>query len=242
MCPNLQRLNLRGNFKCLKHLQGLRAIVCTCENLESLSLSGISVSEVESYLLLWELLSSLKKLIHLAIDLCMVKLYDGCDDANKQKLITMFRGSRRLQAMEMECIRDCIECSSNTNVLFSYFPSLAYCKMLHFRYSGIAHAITNCHQLKYERSDSACEERLLPLFHLRQLHIVSLDSNLCDKLLEVLSAHGKLERVSLRVKSITFSGIINLIMNSPNLIYLYMYHLKSHFSMKLAGIMITKTE
>ena len=78
VCPNLQQLNLQGNAKIL---QGFRAIVNACENLESLNLERLSVSAVESHVLLWELLSSLKKLTHLNIDLCMVKLYDGCDDA-----------------------------------------------------------------------------------------------------------------------------------------------------------------
>ena len=43
-----------------------------CRNLQGLNLAEISTSSVESYLLLWELLSSIKKLTHLAIDLCML--------------------------------------------------------------------------------------------------------------------------------------------------------------------------
>ena len=31
VCPNLQRLNLQGSVNCLKDLQGLRAIVNTCQ-------------------------------------------------------------------------------------------------------------------------------------------------------------------------------------------------------------------
>ena len=231
VCPNLQRLNLQGNVNCLKDLQGLRAIVNTCENLETLNLNRISV---EMSLLLWELLSSLKKLTHLAVDLCMVKLYDGCDDANKQKLIIMFKKCRSLRSMEIDCIPNCIKCNNNTNFLFSYFPSLAYCKMFNFRYSGIVYAITNCHQLKClsEINDSCCrrnyscrEESLLPSlndYHLQQLSIrsSSSSSNLSDELVEMLSAHGELKRVTLEVNSITFNGIMALIMNSPNLISL----------------------
>ena len=59
VCPNLQRLNLEDNVHCLDDLQGLHAIVHSCKNLEGINLAGISVSEVESCLLLWALLSSL---------------------------------------------------------------------------------------------------------------------------------------------------------------------------------------
>ena len=62
------------------------------------------MSAVESHVLLWELLSSLKNLTHLNIDLCMVKLYDGCDDASKQKLINTFKDCRSLQSIQI-CAR-----------------------------------------------------------------------------------------------------------------------------------------
>ena len=71
-CPNLERLNLRNAENSLQSLQGLRDIVDRCQNLQGLNLVGIPVSSVESYLLLWELLSSIKKLTHLAIDVCML--------------------------------------------------------------------------------------------------------------------------------------------------------------------------
>ena len=241
VCPNLQQLNLQGNDNCLKDLQGLRAIINTCENLEILSLDKIPVSWVESFLLLWELLSSLKKLTHLVIDLCMVKLYDGCDDADKQKLITMFKQCHSLQSMEIYCRSYCTECSSNTDFFFSYFLSLTYCKMFDFRYSGIVYAITNCHQLKslseinnffhqgnyssipqkQHQGTNHSEEPLLNNCHLVHLCISSsYNYNLSDELVEVLSAHGELETVNLQVNSITINGINTLIMNSPNLISL----------------------
>ena len=71
-CPNLVRLNLRSAQTPLFSLQGLCAVVDTCQNLQGLNLIGIPVSSMASYLLLWELLSSIKKLTHLAIDLCML--------------------------------------------------------------------------------------------------------------------------------------------------------------------------
>ena len=42
------------------------------------------MASVESYLLLWELLSSVKKLTHLAIDLCML-MPDESQRNDKQK-------------------------------------------------------------------------------------------------------------------------------------------------------------
>ena len=62
VCPNLQQLNLQGNANCLKRLKGLRAIVHACLNLEGINLTKISVSQVESLVILWELLLSLRKL------------------------------------------------------------------------------------------------------------------------------------------------------------------------------------
>ena len=231
VCPNLQRLNLQENINCLRDLQGLRAIVNTCENLEGLNLVGISVSQVESFQLLWELLSSLKKLTHLAIDLCLLKP----NDANKQKLINMFKSCQSLKALEIsrDYLKDCRQCTDTTDLLFSYFPSLAYCRMYYFQYSALTYAITNCHKLKYLYEKSARKESLLPLSnncHLQQLCIYSLSLNLTDELVEVLSAHGDLERVILYVKSITIDGIVTLINNSPKLTLLHISMIKPLFN------------
>ena len=165
VCPNLQQLYLKGNVNCLKDLQGLHAIVNTCQNLKSLNLAGISVSLAESYLLLWELLSSIKKLTYLAIDLCMILLYDF-DDDDEQKLFTMCKGCHSLLALDVHLGEDhreweyiwcqysgresCIECNSvNENFLFSHFPSLAYCAIWDIEYSSVAYAFTDCRHLKY---------------------------------------------------------------------------------------------
>ena len=169
-CPNLQQLHLQGNVNCLKDLQGLQAIVDKCKNLRSLNLARIDVSWVESYLLLWHLLSSLKKLTLLTIDLCMILLYDS-DDDNKQKLVTMCKSCHSLLALNVHLGQEsCIECnSSNENFLFSHFPSLTYCALWGIKYSSVGHAFTNCHHLKYLHEytyayNSRCEEeRLLHL-------------------------------------------------------------------------------
>ena len=155
---------------------------------------------------------------------------------SKQKLITMFKDCRSLQSIEIYCRDNCIECKNNTSFLFSYFPSLAQCKMFNFRYSGIAYAITNCHQLKSlsevnDYGSISYEEP--PLFnncHLQKLYICSSSFNLSDELVEILSAHGKLETIRLHVNSITFSGISTLIKKSPYLLSLYVTFRKPLFN------------
>ena len=154
-CPNLQQLYLEGNVNCLKDLQGLRAIVNTCQNLKSLDLAGISVSLVESYLLLWELLSSIKKLTYLAIELCMIFLYD-LDNDDKQKLFTMCKGCHSLLALDVYCDgrhyqgMNCRECLSlNENFLFIHFPSLTYCAMSNMEDCYLGYTFPECHCLKY---------------------------------------------------------------------------------------------
>ena len=152
-CPNLERLNLRNVQNCLQKLQGLHAIVDTCQNLQGLNLVGIPVSSVESYLLLWELLSSIKKLTHLAIDLCMLIQSSNCDSTDKEKLIGMLGKCGSLKALE---IIHYIFCEESQNVpsvndlLFSHFPSLVYVRLSQARCTtAFKYTITNCHQLKY---------------------------------------------------------------------------------------------
>ena len=168
-CPNLQQLHLQGNVNCLQDLQGLQAIVDKCKNIKSLNLAGIDVSWVESYLLMWDLLSSLKKLTLLTIDLCMISLYDS-DDDDKQKLVTMCKSCHNLLALNVHLgHQSCIECNSrNENFLISHFPSLTYCALWGIEYSSVEHAFTNCRHLKYLHEytyahNSRCEEHLLHL-------------------------------------------------------------------------------
>ena len=118
VCPNLEQLSLRGNVDCLEDLEGLRAIVHTCQNLTVLNLSGIPVSSVESCLLLWELLSSLTELV---IDFCVLQLPDcskslsSCQNLKYMYLCFDERESKRC----VECIRIQKDILSQENVLFS---------------------------------------------------------------------------------------------------------------------------
>ena len=125
-----------------------------------------------------------------------------------------------LQALELHCGRWCNECGSNSDFLFSYFPSRTHCRMSNFHYSGLKYAITNCYKLKYLYEEYAYEqhENLLPLsniFHLQQLYIYSDNTiyfNVIDELTHPLSAW----RIVLHAIIITVSSIITLIKNSPN--------------------------
>ena len=231
-CPNLERLNLGKAQNCLQSLQGLHAIVDTCQNLQGLNLVGIPVSSVESYLLLWELLSSIKKLTYLAIDVCMLIQSSNCDSADKEKLIDMLGKCGSLKALEITEKFNCEECQSVPSVndlLFSHFPSLVYVRLSQvWCTTALKYTITNCHRLKYLFYETyliseACT--ILPLpssCNLHQLCIVSkYGINLSAPSVYVLSAHGELEQVTLSVRSITTSAITTLISNSPNLILLY---------------------
>ena len=231
-CPNLERLNLRNAQNCLQSLQGLHAIVDTCQNLQGLNLFGIPVSSVESYLLLWELLSSIKKLTHLAIDLCMLIQCSNCDSADKETLIGMLGKCGSLKALEIienfNCNCKCKGCQNVPSVMFSHFPSLVYVRLSQSRCTtALKCTITNCYQLKYlyyETNFQLEAHVTLPSSsscHLQQLIINSLNINLSTPSVHVLSAHGELEQVRLYIKSITTSAITTLISNSPNLILLH---------------------
>ena len=232
-CPNLERLNLRYAKNCLQSLKGLRAIVDTYQNLQGLNLVGMPTSSVESYLLLWELLSSIKKLTHLAIDPCMlIHINNNCyNAADKDKLIGMLGNCDSLKALELMQTFHCYECEkvssvNDLNLMFSYFPSLVYVRLSHVQCTtAFDYTITNCRQLKYlyyEMGDSGTCVTLPSSSncHLQQLCVESYAIKLSTPSVQVLSAHGRLEKVALFVKSITTSAITTLISNSPNLILL----------------------
>ena len=90
------------------------------------------MSSVESYLLLWELLSGIKKLTHLAIDLCMLIQGSNYDSTDRQRLIGMFRNCHRLKALEIIQSRHCEECHNVPNVedlLFCHMSSLVFVRL-----------------------------------------------------------------------------------------------------------------
>ena len=220
VCPNLQRLNLNGNGECLVRLRGLNSIVHACQNLEGLNLAGIQLPSVSSSSGLWEIISSIKKLTHLAIDLCMLTSYDN---DHRRCLINMFKRCHTLKALELYCGVGCSKCINTKDFLFSHFPSLTHCRMSNFVYSGFKYAIANCHKLKYLYETNAYEEldeKLSRVCPLQQLYIDAAYFNVTDELARALSAHGGLECVILHVNSITIESIVVLIKYSPNLVLL----------------------
>ena len=232
VCFSLQRLNLKGNGNCLEDLRGLKFLIERCQNLVGLNLAGISEPSVQSYLKLWRLLSGMKRLSHLAIDLCLLKSHHISD---KVKLVLMFKLCKNLQVLELHC--GCTKCRSTTDYLFSHFPSLAHCRMSGFQFSGLRYALTNCRKLKCLYEEYAYEERenLLPLScirNLQQLYINSVNAtyfNVTPLLSHVLSYYGALECVVLHVNTITISSISVLINNSPKLVLLHVSSKKSPF-------------
>ena len=93
--------------------------------------------------------------------------------------------------------------------------------------TALDYATTKCCQLKYlyyRKIDDSETCVTLPSSsncHLQQLCIQSRTIKLSVSSVQVLSAHGGLEKVALFVKSITTSAITTLISNSPSLILLY---------------------
>ena len=224
-CPNLQRLNLMENVKSLQCLEGLRAIVHTCRYLQGLNLVGISVASVESYLLLWELLSSVKKLTHLAIDLCML-IPDESQRNDKQRVIGLLSSCKSLLALEISSCQHA-GCENVEDLWFSHFPSLVYVSLTKIQCrTALNYTIVNCSRLKYLCYADCFEDNmvLLPLSsscHLQQLCLQSCSTDISASCADVLSAHGELERVVLFINSITTSAIKTLINNSPNLVLIH---------------------
>ena len=230
-CPNIERLNLMRSRNSLQSLQGLRAIVDTCRNLQGLNLILIPVSRIESCLLLWELLSSIKKLTHLGIDLCMlIHINNNCyNAADKDKLICMLENCDSLKALEvMQDLDWTVHEVPVNDLLLGHFPSLMYVRITLFETECIEYALTNCHQLKYlyynakfyKAHAHSLDLPSLSSCHLQQIFVKSY-IDLSASSAQVLSAHGKLEQVLLFVRSITTSAITTLISNSPNLMLLY---------------------
>ena len=48
-CPNLRRLGLQSNSRCLTRLRGLQSIASYCNNLQGLNLIGISQVEDHNF-------------------------------------------------------------------------------------------------------------------------------------------------------------------------------------------------
>ena len=234
-CPNLERINLRNATNCLQSLKGLQVLVDKCRNLQGINLAQIPT--VECHLLLWVLLSSVKKLTHLAINLSFLTYHGDYDDDDQQTLIGLLNSCSNLKALEISdeywdfCAVD------PKQLLFSHFPSLVFVGLggtsntILFEYT-----IINCHQLKYlcyycwNRSIHHIRLPSSSSCHLQQLYLRNVGLSAAS--VHVLSAHGELEQVILSDVIITTSSITTLISNSPNLILLNITPYDSGLKMK----------
>ena len=232
-CPNLERINLAKASRCLQNLKGLQAVVEKCQNLQGINLAGISISCVEGNLHLWKLLSSVKKLTHLAINLSMLTYHGNSDDADQQKFIGLLKSCDALQALEV--IDEHYYCTADAkNLLFSHLPSLMYINLQHT--GSLEYTITNCHQLKYLYNYNwtlSIHQISLPSSsscYLQQLYMRNIYLSAAS--VHVLSAHGGLEQVILYDVRITTSAITTLISNSPNLKLLHILQLVNDINLK----------
>ena len=218
VCPNLERLNLRGNTKCLESLQGLRNIVDHCHNLRGLNLENVHIKKRwclglcealnENCMELWEVLSEIKMLNHLRIEMCTMKPFmevDVCSQHSFVELALKFVHLKQVDLMESyDDQTTCIFFSDGSlqgyPVLLSHFPSLV-CLYVETRTVTIliADIITNCKKLKYfkyrnwEPISNAQSFPIIPNTHLHYLDIESDDGVIDEVFMDSVSAHGELD-------------------------------------------------
>ena len=225
LCPNLQRLNLRGHSNCLRSLQGLPVIASYCHNLQGLNLERVQVTEVENHIQLWEILSNMK-LTHLAIELCIIMPFEN-DDLYEQNLIRLYQKCSHLQALQLNRDRfvcvcpKCEDYDDKHSLLLSHFPSLTLCLLenMPFQSTTTMHnTVTSCKELKYLKYSEHAIYLVPFLGKLQQLLINCPSCDIPDKFMHMASVHGELVHVLLYVKSVTHEGITTLIMNSTKLL------------------------
>ena len=118
-----------------------------CENLQGLNIAKIPLVEVESYTLLWQVISSKAKLTHLTLSLCLLMVPN---DVCTQRMVEIFQNCLNLLALEI-VYGYCEECGEwpLEDLLLSSFPSLTYCKLSYDNPNILRNAITTCKNLKY---------------------------------------------------------------------------------------------
>ena len=211
-CPNLQQLSLFDNVNCLKSLQGLRAVASFCKNLAGLNIIGISASQVESCVQLWEILVDLQ-LSYLAIGLCCLLCFEN--DETKQIVTNLHQKCLKMKALESYLDHDCTYCTESKQLLeLSNFPSLIHCITCNINIISIPEKLR---YLKYAHGNMYASWPVAN-YNLDQLCIVSDQLALPDSFMSTISAHGGLVHVILSVNFVTQNGIAALIDNSPNLI------------------------
>jgi len=224
-CPNLQRLNLHNCYYCLKSLQGLRALINHCHNLQGLNVLGIHISNVENQILFWEILGD-TKLTHLAVEFSFLRP----KAAIKKMLFCSYQKCCTIRGIQ--CYDDWwTEFTYEDTAVLSYFTSLSYCCVpLHHRLPTIVQdVINNCKQLTCAYFCSYWVNH--PIYHplslgiinnhnLEQLYIDSPHTDVPDHFMNSVSAHSGLVHVVMKVRSLTIEGITSLVRSSPKLITL----------------------
>ena len=250
VCPNLQRLSFQKSHGFLKTLQGFRTIADSCCNLQGLNLMGIPVTDVESQEKVWEILSDMKQLTHLAVDLCvLLPSY-----SNRHILIKLFQKCKRLQALESKSFCEGYRSQSvhKSLAMLSHFPSLIHCRInvgCHFGAPDVKTIYPQLNKLLDEAINSAKElqclffasefkQSLLALHNhsLRQLYIKSFRTSIPDVFMSTMSAHGGLVHVVLNVRSVSVEGITVLVTNSPKLITFHSVMHDGYFGAKEAFV------
>ena len=222
-CPNLQRLSLQCNKRCLRKLQGLRSIATHCVQLRGLNL--VTISKVENQVQFWEILSSMR-LTHLALDICLMEPATTVDD--RECLINLYQKFVKLTAIELNSALFCESYNSLKDkqaLLLPYFSSLEFCMISNIHPMALIGIINSCKELKYfscgyvsgESPSSVCS------YSLQEIYFASDDLNLTDTFMSAISAHGGLVHVVSDVRSVTSEGITALVMNSPNLLTFHIF-------------------
>jgi len=242
-CPNLMELNLEGNYSCLKSLQGLRMIAGSCQNLQGLNLSCISVDKMENLVQLWEILVEMK-LTYLGIDLCALLPYE-LDEQVKETIVNLHHKCSKLKAIEalyMDC--DCSQCKLVSRhgdySLLSNFTSLVHLFADAYNHPTALNGIVSCKTLKYFKSTDTAfslSGLLVVNCNLEQFSIQRSIVDIPSTFMQSISAPGGLVHVLIQqAKSVTRDGVTALIGNSPNLLT---FHVSADHIYASPGIHLT---
>ena len=236
VCPNLERLNLKDNSSCLESLKGLRSIVNQCHNLQGLNLDGVHVTGVQNCIEFWELLSEIKMLNRLTIQTCTMPSFGKNDTCAQHSFLNLVQKFVHLEYLQLTYRKNnpCSSCQDASYEaypqLLAHFPVLIYYHVID-RLSNVADIITSCKRLKYfgcyiiRFMNIPSFLSAAPNQYLQHLYIQSFYSDIGEMFMDSVSAHGKLKRVFLSVRFVTFAGITALVQNSPKL---YFCDIRSH--------------
>ena len=134
-CPNVEQLSLRGNRSCLESLQGLRNIVDHCHKLQAVNLEDVHATKIQNCMYLWKVLSEIKMLNCLRIEMCTMKGFIGIDASSQHSFVHLavkFECLKQLELMhnyhsQPICVPYGDELQHAYPVLLSHFPSLVCC-------------------------------------------------------------------------------------------------------------------